>query len=100
MEVIITSNRPMFEGSIASGVALLRRMKNQFYFDTTNPHCYKRLPKLFRGKWFKATFSREMFRFTGIFTKQEIIGLRGKALRKQLHKELDAALDKLLSYAA
>lgn len=101
MEVVISSDRPMFEGSMAAGTGILRLLKKQFIFDARHPRYYKKNPKLFCGTWFKATFSREMFRFTGLFSKNEIIGLhQSKVLRKKLHNELDAAIDKLVTYAA
>jgi len=102
MEVVISSDRPMFEGSMAAGTGILRLLKKQFIFDARTPKACKKNPRLFHGKWFSARWSDHFnrFRITCLLTKDEVIYLQKASHEREISKEIVSVLKKLLTYAS
>ena len=108
-DVMVTCDTPLKEGEVALGIGcvktlvegsgLLRRARKVFLFEKMTEGAPRRHnPRVFKGRWWSVRATRSGFRFTAIFTPEQVAAMAAPDLLYAIQQEIALATDKMAGY--
>lgn len=108
-EVMVTCDTPMNDGEVALGVGcfktlvegsgLMRRVRRVFMFEkmvASAPR--KHNPRVFKGRWWSVRATQAGFRFTAIFTPEQVAAMSDADLLYAIQQEIALATHKMSDF--
>lgn len=108
-EVMVTCDTPMKDGEVALGVGcfktleegsgLLHRVRRVFLFEKMTysaPH--KHNPRVFKGRWWSVRATQSGFRFTAIFTPEQVAAMTDADILYAIQQEIVLAAGKMSDF--
>ena len=109
-DVMVTCDTPMKDGEVTLGVGcfktliegsgLMRRARRVFMFEKmVDAAPRKHNPRVFKGRWWSVRATQAGFRFTAVFTPEQVVRMNDDDILAAIQAEIALATNKMNDFA-